>query len=50
MFHLIVNLVSVTPMLDMFEREHGTLTTLALFIGRESASLHEAERSGSAGG
>ncbi|SPQ25831.1 bc48dce1-70fc-44d4-9c6d-90a401e8039b [Thermothielavioides terrestris] len=33
MFHLMVNLVSVTPMLDMFEREHGTLTTLALFIG-----------------
>lgn len=36
-FHLVVNLLAVVPMLDMFEREYGTLTTLALFLGRESA-------------
>lgn len=34
--HLILNLVSVTPLLERFEASHGTLTSLALFVGRES--------------
>ncbi|KAK3906247.1 rhomboid protein 2 [Staphylotrichum tortipilum] len=31
--HLIVNLLAVTPMLERFEAEHGTLTSVALFMG-----------------
>ena len=33
--HLIVNLLAVTPMLERFEAEYGTLTSVALFMGRE---------------
>lgn len=33
--HLIVNLLGVTPMLERFEAENGTLTSIALFFGRE---------------
>ena len=33
--HLVVNLLGVTPMLERFEAEHGTLTSVALFFGRE---------------
>ncbi|KAK4032647.1 hypothetical protein C8A01DRAFT_20291 [Parachaetomium inaequale] len=31
--HLLINLLSVTPMLEGFEAEHGTITSLALFFG-----------------
>ncbi|KAK3305541.1 Gaa1-like protein [Chaetomium strumarium] len=31
--HLIPNLLALTPMLERFENEYGTLTSLALFLG-----------------
>jgi len=34
-FHVVMNILALTPLLERFEREHGTLTTLALFFGRE---------------
>lgn len=35
LIHLIVNLAIITPLLDRFESEYGTLTTFALFTGRK---------------
>ncbi|KAG9229853.1 hypothetical protein BJ875DRAFT_473790 [Amylocarpus encephaloides] len=32
-FHTFLNLFALTPLLERFEAEHGTLTTLALFAG-----------------
>lgn len=34
-FHMIFNLVAVTPLIERFESEFGTLVTLALFTGRK---------------
>jgi glycosylphosphatidylinositol transamidase len=34
-YHLVANLVCVLPLLERFEAGHGTLTSLALFFGRE---------------
>jgi hypothetical protein len=34
-YHLVVNLVCVLPLLERFEAGHGTLTSVALFFGRE---------------
>jgi membrane associated rhomboid family serine protease len=34
-FHALVNVVALTPLMERFESEYGTLTTLALFFGRE---------------
>lgn len=34
-FHFLLNVVALTPLLERFEAEHGTLTAVALFIGRE---------------
>jgi len=31
--HMIMNVIAVTPLLERFEAEHGTLTSLALFMG-----------------
>lgn len=31
-----MNVVALTPLLERFESEYGTLTALALFMGRES--------------
>ncbi|KAI9752687.1 MAG: Bud site selection protein 20 [Chaenotheca gracillima] len=36
--HGLLNLVVLTPLLERFEAEHGTLSTLAMFTGRESTS------------
>ena len=36
-FHALMNILALTPLLERFESEYGTLTTLALFFGRESA-------------
>jgi membrane associated rhomboid family serine protease len=33
--HMIVNLIVLTPLMERFEAEHGTLNTTALFMGRE---------------
>lgn len=35
--HAILNVLALTPLLERFESEYGTLTTLALFFGRESS-------------
>lgn len=35
-FHVLVNAVALTPLLERFEVEHGTLTAVALFLGRKS--------------
>ncbi|KAK3690031.1 hypothetical protein B0T22DRAFT_375671 [Podospora appendiculata] len=32
-FHMVMNLLAVTPLLDRFESEHGTLISLAMFFG-----------------
>ena len=37
-FHLAINLLGVIPMLERFEAEYGTLTSLALFFGGEYLS------------
>lgn len=34
-YHLVINLMGVLPLLERFEAGHGTLTSLALFFGRE---------------
>jgi hypothetical protein len=34
-FHAILNILALTPLLERFEHEHGTLTSVALFFGRE---------------
>jgi hypothetical protein len=39
-FHMIFNLIAVTPLLERFESEYGTLVTLALFTGRKHTSIH----------
>ncbi|KAI5291800.1 putative rhomboid protease [Ascosphaera aggregata] len=33
-FHAVLNMIALTPLLERFEAEHGTLTTVALFLGR----------------
>lgn len=35
-FHMIFNLIAVTPLIERFESEFGTLVTLALFTGRKN--------------
>jgi membrane associated rhomboid family serine protease len=37
-FHAFMNIIALTPLLERFEAEYGTLTTLALFLGREYSS------------
>lgn len=32
---MIMNVLALTPLLERFESEYGTLTSLALFFGRE---------------
>lgn len=32
-FHMLLNILALTPLLERFEAEHGTLTAVALFIG-----------------
>ena len=34
-FHAFLNLVALTPLVERFEAEHGTLTAVALFLGRK---------------
>lgn len=35
--HMVMNVLALTPLLERFESEYGTLTALALFMGRKSA-------------
>lgn len=39
LIHAVVNLVALTPLLERFEREVGTLKTVLLIAGRESIHL-----------
>jgi len=34
LFHAVMNILALVPLLERFEAEHGTLTSLALFFGR----------------
>lgn len=34
-FHALVNVLALTPLMERFEGEYGTLTTVALFFGRK---------------
>lgn len=34
-FHAALNALALTPLLERFEAEHGTLVSIALFLGRE---------------
>jgi glycosylphosphatidylinositol transamidase len=34
-FHALVNVIALTPLIERFEHDHGTLTSFALFFGRE---------------
>lgn len=34
-FHMLFNVLALTPLLERFESEYGTLTSLAMFFGRE---------------
>lgn len=38
LLHMLMNVLALTPLLERFESEYGTLTSLALFFGRESLS------------
>ena len=38
-FHALMNVLALVPLLERFESEHGTLTSLALFFGRELLDL-----------
>jgi hypothetical protein len=40
-YHLLINVVAIIPLLDKFEREYGTLTTLALFFGRKTILVED---------
>lgn len=33
--HALMNVLALTPLMERFESEYGTLTALALFLGRE---------------
>ena len=37
--HLIFNVIALTPLLERFEGEFGTLVTLALFTGRKNGLI-----------
>lgn len=34
-FHAVMNILALTPLMERFEAEYGTLNCLALFFGRE---------------
>lgn len=38
-FHYLMNILALTPLLEKFETEFGTLTTFALFFGRKCALI-----------
>lgn len=34
--HALLNVLALTPLMERFESEYGTLTSLAMFFGRKS--------------
>ena len=41
LLHALLSAFALTPLMERFEAEHGTLTTGAMFFGRE-LDIHEA--------
>jgi membrane associated rhomboid family serine protease len=39
LIHTLANLLALTPLLERFEHEHGTLVTVVMFTGRMSLLL-----------
>ena len=37
---MLLNAIALTPLLERFEAEHGTLTALLLFVGRMSLAFY----------
>ena len=37
--HMLLNTIALTPLLERFEGDHGTLLTLAMFLGRTRYSI-----------
>ena len=33
-FHAFLNILAITPLLERFEADHGTLLSAAMFVGR----------------
>lgn len=44
LLHALLNLLALTPLLERFEREVGTLKTLLLVLGRRFCSIPVGER------
>lgn len=42
-FHALLNSLALTPLLDRFETDYGTLTAVALFVGREFSRQPECQ-------
>jgi membrane associated rhomboid family serine protease len=42
-FHALLNSLALAPLLERFEAEHGTLTAVALFVGRMFFLIYFAE-------
>lgn len=42
--HALLNVLALTPLMERFEAEYGTLTTLALFFGRKHEPLESSHR------
>lgn len=40
LIHAALNVIALTPLMERFESEYGTLTTLALFFGRGLLQAH----------
>ena len=36
-FHALLNAIALTPLMERFEADHGTLLTAAMFLGRTLA-------------
>lgn len=41
--HALADILALTPLMERFESEHGTLTSVAMFIGRESKDTTRSE-------
>lgn len=49
LLHALLNLLALTPLLERFEREVGTLKTLLLVLGRRFCSIPVGGRGASSG-
>ena len=44
--HAFMNIMAITPLLERFEADHGTLLTAAMFVGRMSFIVNRKARCG----